>query len=1244
MSQQKPLRQHLESRISEVCLGHSSSYTELMNCFSRPVTVEGKNPSSLSKLLGFCSSGLRTALFLQGEELYGSFSILNQARKQKLALVAHWQSDWDYTPYFAASNSGLFQLFAGTVQEEADLTLIAHRIAELSLVPGLVAVDSPRSQSEDSDPLFPSDAQIRDYLGSPEDWIEAPTPAQEIIFGKHRPRIPRWFSPDQPVLLGVMPESRRRGLEALSQKSYFGAHLQELMAQAFSEFRMQTGRSYSPLIGYEFEGAKEIILVQGSLTPKVISGIEKLRARRKHKLGCLQLLSFRPFPKEALIKALKNSRALTVLEPCTGSLEEDSVLFREVQSVVASLKNITLFSGSLTSPDLDEQDLEAILENMARSRGSIRNFVLGSEFSRKSSLYPRREILHQSLRREYPGLDGQVLRAKNRHEFLEPEQKDAEIQPMALRRFQEKGPVYSRLADFKDRVTSFYVQGLARDQIADPFQAIPAIPPASASLMEPSGEKSGFLKIDPEKCTGCSDCILHCPHGALRPSVLSLESLLNAGVQIAVAKAQPLGPLVPLLKNLAKAASKIIRDEPHAFSRLSQVLEGSFEKLSSKMNLEGERKDRIEADFQVLIDSFGSYPVSITQDHFSKPETLSRGSGELYSLSIDPSACTLCGNCVSHCEEEAIAEVEEGLEARKAAFSQLEIWENLPDIAGDSLKRLSEDPDFNPLTALLLSRNYSMSILGAHSKNEESLASVVIRAVSAITESVVQPKFLALIANVDSLIQSLQGQLKSLLAEKLPVDQLQSLDETLAGEDRQILALDSLLSSLEQRPSQSGLNVETLRRQSALLKELQNFRWVLEEGATGLGRSRYSLVVVGSEKLGFCESFPANLFTVPVLVSQPEEAMGSAMGTLQAQRRHYLDNMRLLHRARLEVKGGYDPRVHEKSITELGYEDLSDLEKSAIPRVIMIAESSYLESQAQGGLAELSVSSLPVKLLVLDPVIKADLSRGFKLSPATRLGLKTTGLGGIFLSQTSLSRPRHFYSSIQEALGFEGPALIQTFCPAQNGEGTSPTPSTASLELALNSRLYPCFKFNPGNKHGSGALISVDGNPDPEKGFMQEEDSSTLVSPLHWAALQDEFKGCFSPVSEKDSNLMDLVEYLHLDPEQRQGKRVEIKIEHKTKGKAGQIARLIPSVDLLDSCEEIYLNWKVLQEASGVDNPFAKYGHAELRSKFESLRGSDREVLEKDFDARAEKLNQDFMETARIRVRDRLLEMTQGAK
>src|SRR5512134_590944 len=101
---------------------------------------------------GMSMSGLRAANFSSGqgiaymhESLYAAVGkrltyVLNVAARAitKHALNVHAGHD----DYHAVDDTGFFQLFGKDVQESADLNLIAHRVAELSLNPGLVAQDS----------------------------------------------------------------------------------------------------------------------------------------------------------------------------------------------------------------------------------------------------------------------------------------------------------------------------------------------------------------------------------------------------------------------------------------------------------------------------------------------------------------------------------------------------------------------------------------------------------------------------------------------------------------------------------------------------------------------------------------------------------------------------------------------------------------------------------------------------------------------------------------------------------------------------------------------------------------------------------------------------------------------------------------------------------------------------------------------------------------------------------------------
>src|SRR5512134_630014 len=100
---------------------------------------------------GMSMTGLRATNFSSGqgivymhESLYPAVGkrltyVLNVAARAitKHSLNVHAGHD----DYHAVDDAGFFQLFGKDVQESGDLTLIAHRIAELSLNPGISAQD-----------------------------------------------------------------------------------------------------------------------------------------------------------------------------------------------------------------------------------------------------------------------------------------------------------------------------------------------------------------------------------------------------------------------------------------------------------------------------------------------------------------------------------------------------------------------------------------------------------------------------------------------------------------------------------------------------------------------------------------------------------------------------------------------------------------------------------------------------------------------------------------------------------------------------------------------------------------------------------------------------------------------------------------------------------------------------------------------------------------------------------------------
>ncbi len=392
---------------------------------------------------GMSMTGMRAANFSSGqgvaymhESLYAAAGkrltyVLNVACRAmtKHALNVHCGHD----DYHGVDDSGFFQVFAKDVQEAADLNLIAHRIAELSLNPGLSAQDGFLTSHVIESVRMPERALVKAYLGDPADTIESPTPAQKMVFGETRRRIPEMFDVDYPAMLGVVQNQDSYAQGVAAQRPFWFDHVAALSDRAFSEYRALSGRAYARATGYLLDDADWVIAGQGSLVSNAEAVADHLRAKRNLKVGVLNLTMFRPFPADLVTRLLKGKKGVAVLERVDQPLAVDPPILRELRAASsqalengrakggavphAGLSSWTpadvpeFYSGcfGMGSRDLQPGDLIAAVENMLEKGAKRRRFYLGIDFIRKGTRLPKLQLWQERLLDAYPGIDGLAL-------------------------------------------------------------------------------------------------------------------------------------------------------------------------------------------------------------------------------------------------------------------------------------------------------------------------------------------------------------------------------------------------------------------------------------------------------------------------------------------------------------------------------------------------------------------------------------------------------------------------------------------------------------------------------------------------------------------------------------------------------------------------------------------------------------------------------------------------------------------
>jgi pyruvate-ferredoxin/flavodoxin oxidoreductase len=386
---------------------------------------------------GMSLVGLRSTNFSSGqgiaymhESLYAAVGkrltyVLNVACRAmtKQSLNVHAGHD----DYHAVDDSGFFQVFAKDAQGAADLNLISHRIAELSLNPGICAQDGFLTSHVIETLLLPERALVKEYLGSPSDTIDSPTPAQRMVFGEKRRRIPEMFDLDNPSMVGVVQNQESYAQGVAAQRPFYFDHVRELTNQAMDEFVALTGRRYARAVGYRLDDAEYAIIGQGSVVANAEAVADHLRETRGLKIGVLDLTMFRPFPADLVSRLLSGIKAAVVLERVDQPLAVDAPLLREIRAAMGqALENgradgelphagvhpcrpedvPDFFSGcfGLGSRDLQPSDIIAAVDNLLPDGGRRRQFYLGIEFVRKDTVLPKLQIWQENLLKGYPHL------------------------------------------------------------------------------------------------------------------------------------------------------------------------------------------------------------------------------------------------------------------------------------------------------------------------------------------------------------------------------------------------------------------------------------------------------------------------------------------------------------------------------------------------------------------------------------------------------------------------------------------------------------------------------------------------------------------------------------------------------------------------------------------------------------------------------------------------------------------------
>jgi len=290
--------------------------------------------AAMSVAIGSSATGARTytatasqGLLFMVEAVYNASGmglpiVMTVANRAIGAPINIWN---DHGDSMSQRDSGWIQLYAETNQEAADLHVQAFRIAEELSLPVMVCMDG-----------F--------ILTHAFEQVDVPEQEQVDLFLP--PFVPRQvLDPANPSSIGAMV-----GPEAFMEVRYM-AHVKTLQAldlipEVAKDFATIFNRDSGGLVRpYRCDDAETVVIALGSMLGTIKDVVDELRESGAS-IGVLGIISFRPFPFDAVREALKSSKRIVIVEKAF-QVGIGGIVSENVQMALSDLPihNYTVIAG-----------------------------------------------------------------------------------------------------------------------------------------------------------------------------------------------------------------------------------------------------------------------------------------------------------------------------------------------------------------------------------------------------------------------------------------------------------------------------------------------------------------------------------------------------------------------------------------------------------------------------------------------------------------------------------------------------------------------------------------------------------------------------------------------------------------------------------------------------------------------------------------------------------------------------------
>ncbi len=267
------------------------------------IPVESEH-SAMSAAIGAEAAGARTLTATSSCGMAYMWEELHVAASDRLpiamclvnrALSGPININADHSDGMGARDTGWIQIYSENNQEAYDNFVMAYPIAEHPDVhlPIMICQDGFITSHAVENIVIEEDEDVKKFVGDYE--------PEHYLLKKDEPLAVGPYS-----VTNYYMEARRAQAEAM-------AHVPGVVKKVAADFEKIFGRHYDLIESYRMEDAEYAVVIMGSAAGTMKEYADRLREKGE-KVGVIKVRMFRPFPAKEIAEALKNVKAVAILD------------------------------------------------------------------------------------------------------------------------------------------------------------------------------------------------------------------------------------------------------------------------------------------------------------------------------------------------------------------------------------------------------------------------------------------------------------------------------------------------------------------------------------------------------------------------------------------------------------------------------------------------------------------------------------------------------------------------------------------------------------------------------------------------------------------------------------------------------------------------------------------------------------------------------------------------------------------